>query len=564
MRKTKLTDILGLIVGWTLPTGLIFSNNLLVAYAQPSPSFHVIVNSNLDGDIKADANLTLREAIDIINGNLLVSQLSSIEKAQIVSLVDNENTPNLITFNLPTNLTTIKLLQELPPLQKPAIIDGTTQPGYQENIDQFSMVGSKICQNQAKNLMAKIPQPVVTLTPANGVEVLRGLTIISGDVTVRGLSFFGFNSRYQNRETAVASVLPANILITNQLPPKSINEISPQSLNKPLQIPRNVLIEKNQFGLSPSLGAGIPVTPVQKSLVSNTKPALSAFGILIFNSQGTTIRQNQIANHTGSGIITGILAENTQIVENIIENNGFTGMPNAIHFEGQINNSQISDNLICQNAGSGIFFFKTQGATQIIKNNIFMNGRGKKTAAIYLMGVGHQIRENKISQQNGPGVAVAAYPQSYRNQITSNSFSSLDGLSIDLTTQLNESVAAYLIGDGPNPIRNSYYRREETGNNATKPPQFLAREFLILGDKVNIDGKADPGTTIEIYRVLFSENLKSNYGPLTEKIASTETDKEGRFGISLTTLKAGDIISAIATNSEFGTSEPAQNATIIK
>ena len=317
----------------------------------------------------------------------------------------------------------------------------------------------------------------------------------------------------------------------------------PAPTNKPLQIPQNVLIEKNQ------LGAGA---------------SFSAFGILLFKSQGTIIRQNHIVNHTGSGIITGSIAENTQIIGNLIENNGFSGMPNAIHFEGKIKNTEITENLICGNAGSGIFLFKPEGAIQIRKNDIVLNGLQKQTAAIYLMGEGHQVSENQISEQNGPGVVVAAYPHSYRNTITANIFSNLEGLSIDLTSQLNESTSAYLIGDGPNPQRNSYYRREETGNKATNPPQFLAKEFLILGDKVNIDGKADPGTTIEIYRVKTQQKNSINlpYGPLSELITTVETDKEGRFGISLKTLKAGDVISAIATNPEFGTSEPALNAII--
>lgn len=518
-------------------------------------SFRLIVNSNLDGEITPDSNLTLREAIEIVNGTLPLSQLTSAEKAQIVSPIANEKATNSITFNLPKISTIIQLQKPLPAIQEPVIIDGTTQPGYDEN------TAISKCQNHQENLRGKIPQPVITLTPATGVEVLRGLTIISSNVTVRGLGFYGFNSRYQNRETAIASVLPASILITNQIPPESINQKSdvgagssrfmilaenldqPAPTNKPLQIPQNVIIEKNQ------LGAGA---------------SFSAFGILLFKSQGTIIRQNHIVNHTGSGIITGSIAENTQIIGNIIEKNGYSGMPNGVHFEGDINNSQINGNLICENAGSALFFFKTSGATQIKNNEIFMNGKTRKTAAIYLMGEGHQVIENQISEQNGPGVVVAAYPNSYRNKITANSFSNLDGLSIDLTTQLNDSNAAYLIGDGPNPWRNSYYRREETGNKASNPPQFLAKEFLILGDKVNIDGKADPGTTIEIYRVKTQPKNSTNlpYGPLSELITTVETDKEGRFGITLKNLKAGDVISAIATDSEFGTSEPALNAII--
>jgi len=71
------------------------------------------------------------------------------------------------------------------------------------------------------------------------------------------------------------------------------------------------------------------------------------------------------------------------------------------------------------------------------------------------MGNDHQVIDNQISNQTGPGVVVAAYPESRRNRIQGNQFQAIAGLSIDLVTQANVRSLDYQQGDGPNPPRNS-------------------------------------------------------------------------------------------------------------
>lgn len=63
----------------------------------------VTVNSDRDGAITPDTSLTLREAIELVNGTLPLSQLSAAEKAQVKSL--NANVPSRINFNLPPKQT---------------------------------------------------------------------------------------------------------------------------------------------------------------------------------------------------------------------------------------------------------------------------------------------------------------------------------------------------------------------------------------------------------------------------------------------------------------------------
>jgi outer membrane protein OmpA-like peptidoglycan-associated protein len=295
---------------------------------------------------------------------------------------------------------------------------------------------------------------------------------------------------------------------------------------------------------------------------------LSSFGVSVFDSEGTTIRRNRIANHQASGIITSYQAKNLLVTENIIVGNGVAGMPDAIRLEGMIENSQINGNLICGNDGSGVYLFKPQGSVQIRDNQITFNGRRLRRAAVYLMGDNNQVVNNQIRYQSGPGVVVTSYPKSDRNIIEKNRFTGLEGLSIDLNTQQNVDPIDFQIGDGPNPLRNSPNRRKETANSAINAPQFNSTGetpiFFLEGDAVKLTGIADPGSTVEIYRVSESTNLP--YGPLSEPITRVTSDEQGQFSVTLSgrIVKPGDKISAIATIPEYGTSEPARNAFVRK
>jgi outer membrane protein OmpA-like peptidoglycan-associated protein len=475
--------------------------------------------------------LTLREAIAIVNGQLSAEQLSDAEKALVKPL--EVNTASRIEFNLPPEQTTIRLNEMLPSLASPGlVVDGTTQAGY----DATRSATAEIA----------IPIPVVVITPAPDQEILRGLTIVADRITVRGLSLYGFGDPVQG---PTLSTPPADIFIAHRLPPPDTSQQQPPNDDFPFSErdvpPKEVVIEQNWLGIPPD--ERMPETT-------------SAFGVSVFNSLGTTIRRNRIANHQGSAIITSVQARNLLIAENIIVGNGIAGMPDAIRLEGVINDSQITGNLICGNDGSGVYLFKPEGAVQIRDNQISFNGRRLRRAAVYLMGDSNQVIDNQIRYQSGPGVVVTSYPKSSGNIIEGNRFEGLEGLSIDLNTQQNVDPIHFQRGDGPNPQRNSPNRRQETGNAAINAPQFLSSEFFVLGSEVKLFGKADPGSTVEIYRV--RENTAIAYGPLSEPLTSVTTDEQGQFSITLNNLQPGEKVSAIATHPEYGTSEPALNALV--
>lgn len=511
--------VVGMVTGAAI-AGLFPSLVASQTFPETLPAVRIVVNSPLDGPIQPDGALTLREAIAIANGTLALDDLSVPEQAQIEPLAAGE--ASTIVFNLPPEETTIYLTAVLPDLAAPGlVVDGTTQPGY----------------GTTRPGLPEIPVPVVSLTPAPGREVFRGFTVSGPGVTVRGFSLYGFWAR----DRATKTTPPADIFIASAPPPADSSPDAPPieffNLEDPAIAPQQVVIEQNWLGVKPDGTA-----PAQRS----------AFGVSIFNSVGAQVRNNLIQNHEGSGVITGYRATDLALVGNAIIGNGVAGIPDAVRLEGDVTGATILNNLICANDGSGIFLFKPEGGTLIQGNDIRFNGRRFERAAVYVMGAGHQILANDIGYQPGPGVAVAAVAPSDRTLIRDNRFTQLQGLSIDLVTQNNASVQDFQRGDGPNPPRNSRQRRRDTANGAINAPSFDRYVFDLGGDTVRLVGKADPGSEVDLYQVVEDAGV---YSPLAEPMMTVPTAADGTFE-AVWDDPAGGWVSAIATDPEYGTSEP--------
>jgi len=502
------------------------------AFAQANfKSFKVVVNSDRDEEIIPDEKLTLREAISVVNKTLPLAELSPEEQKQVSAIAKYD--ASRIEFDLPAPVK-IELQDLLPPLIAPGLtVDGTTHADYDANNSATAEI--------------PIPIPVVSLTPAPDKDIFRGLTISGDRITVRGLSIYGFDRPHNPTDTTPG----ADIVVSALLP--AIAELELQTYP-----PQNVTIVDNWLGLPPD-----------ESL--NEIP--SNFGIWLFDGVKTKISRNRIYHHGGSGILTSVDATKTEIEENIIVGNGLRGMPHAIYLEGKLEETRIVGNLLCGNDGSGIYLFKPEGKINILNNTIKFNGRRVPSAAIYLIGNGHQVIKNDISWQTGTGVSIAAYPQSDRNLIENNAFQDLEGLSIDLNTRNRTSKSFFKLGDGVNPIRNSGNRSRDKANRAINAPQFLSEEFYLIDGKVNIDGVADPGSRVTLYRVEpdTPRDIKKRsplatqsqgYGPLSQPLTTEIANKQGRFSFTLHILEPGTKISAIATKSNYGTSEPAFNAVV--
>ena len=128
----------------------------------------ITVNTTAD-DTTAGATLSLREAIEVSDGTLAVSSLSTQEQAQVSGAVGATNT---IDFNIPTtdpgyNATTgvwtIAVNSALPTITtNAAIINGYSQPGASKNT---------LAQgDNAKLTIAIMAVPASTLLPFNGTD----------------------------------------------------------------------------------------------------------------------------------------------------------------------------------------------------------------------------------------------------------------------------------------------------------------------------------------------------------------------------------------------------------
>ncbi len=514
----------------TLFSRLLLSGLCLGWWSQPSlaqtPSYlQLTVNSNLD-EIRPDASLTLREAIAIVNGQLPLDRLSPEER----QLVTSSNDRHQIQFKLTLGKSRIVLNAELPSIVTPKVtIDG----------------GKSTTFSTIQNLTFDLP--VVEITPAPGRQINRGLSLMADDLTITGLSIHGFQV---GNSASTQNIPGADIFISASNYPSLDNRPAP----------KRITIEHNWLGIqvdrSSPVGGASPL-----------ENRTSDFGVYVFNSEGTTIRHNAIAHHSASGIISQVSANNLLVTDNAIFANGQAGMPDAIRLEGNLVNNQIQGNLICGNDGSGVFVFKpASGSVKITNNQIQSNGRRLRRAAIHLMGEDHQVSNNAIEFQNGSGVSVTAFPHnntisSLRNLITNNRFQKIEGLSIDLIADRHEEVEDFQTGDGINPPRNSENRRIDTGNGAINTPRFLAREFYLINDRVNLDGVADPGTEVEIYQV----NPDGNHnGPLSQLLTKVTANTLGNFQATLANLAPGSSLSAIASDRRYGTSEPAENVLVVR
>ena len=195
--------------------------------AQRSPTLTITVNSNADR-IAPDDEITLREAIALTNGTLDPETLTESESNQITS-----HSTWQINFDLPPENQRIELKTALPPLQKAGLI----------------LKGD------------------ITLTPATETLIPQGLQIMGDDITVNGLTLYGFSGEVNpNRGFPIADIVIA----------------PPESNENPA--PTGVVIENTQLGRA-----------------SETR---SNFGIAIVAGTEVTIRKNQIQNHGGSGILT--------------------------------------------------------------------------------------------------------------------------------------------------------------------------------------------------------------------------------------------------------------------
>jgi Bacterial Ig-like domain (group 3)/Periplasmic copper-binding protein (NosD) len=381
--------------------------------------------------------MSLREAIEVSNGTLSVSSLSTQQQAQVSGAVGNTNT---IDFNIPTTdsgynaatgVWTITPHEDLPAIStNAAIIDGYSQPGASKNT---------LAQGDNAKLVIAISGNSIGLTIGQEGSQVLGLDVenfgyagivvtAGGNVQVAGC-FIGTDP---SGETTAPSGNGGGVVLEN-----SSNLIGGPNVGD-----RNV-ISGNGDGAGASYDAGVfvpdksnnplNITPTGNVIENNiigldaagTKSIPNALGVNDGGSGdiyggtapglGNVISGNNTngINFTGSITIEGNYV-GTNAAGNAVGGHGQAGGIFGVEHSGTPNPSTISGNVVSGNEDNGIFISVSVGnpaSFTIADNLIGTDASGTKALGnggygLSLLGVENDTVQDNVISGNGSGVSL--------------------------------------------------------------------------------------------------------------------------------------------------------------
>jgi Bacterial Ig-like domain (group 3)/Right handed beta helix region/Bacterial Ig-like domain len=300
----------------------------------------ITVNTVGDSD-SVGATLSLRQAIEISNGTLLISSLSMPQRAQVSGALSS---PNTIDFNIPAMegpVYDIALASPLPTITSPVVINGYSQTGASANTN-----GPGLADNAVLNI-------VIDGTSAGAGA--NGLVISAGSSTVSGLVIanFGTQSGGTGGDGIVLSSVGGNVIAGNFIGTNPAGTAATGIAHDDILIEtvsnsntvggltaaaRNVLVNNNAGGSSS--GAGVDIEGTSGNLVvgnflgtaaTGTKAlagGTDAMGVLMaagaYNNTvgGTTpAARNLISGNTGSGVQIGATSDTIDTWANLVAGN---------------------------------------------------------------------------------------------------------------------------------------------------------------------------------------------------------------------------------------------------
>jgi Periplasmic copper-binding protein (NosD) len=397
----------------------------------------ITVNTTADGTAAA-STLSLHEAIEVSNGTLSVSSLSTQQQAQVSGPVGKTNT---IDFNISTTdsgydaasgVWTIALQSPLPAIStNAAIIDGYSQPGASKNT---------LAQGDNAKLVIAISGNSVGLTIGqDGSQVLgldvenfgyAGIVVMAGgNVQVAGC-FIGTGP---SGETTAPSGNGAGVVLEN-----SSNLIGGPNVGD-----RNV-ISGNGDGAGAVYNAGVfvpdqsnnplNITPTGNVIENNiigldavgTKSIPNALGVYdggsgdIYGGTAPGLG-NVISGNNGNGInFTGSITIEGNYVGTNAAGNATGGQGQAtgifgLEHSGTPNPSTISGNVVSGNEDSGISISVSVGnpaSFTIADNLIGTDASGAKAigngaAGLGLLSLGNATVQGNVISGNGLGITLS-------------------------------------------------------------------------------------------------------------------------------------------------------------
>jgi hypothetical protein len=406
----------------------------------------ITVNTAVDGT-NSSSTLSLRQAIEISNGAIAVSSLTSQQQALVSGVVSASNT---IDFDIPTSdpgydattgVWTITVTSELPAIAtNAAVIDGYSQTGAKKNtLTQADNATLKIAINgpglQSDGLTIDQPGSAVfgldienfsggvgvLINAAGNVQVAG--CFIGTDPTGETAAPNGSGVKIDNSSNLVGGPLVGdrNIISGNAnygilIPPQNLNPLS--------ILPTNNVVENNFIGIDAAgtKGLGNGLLGVQDEGSLNTFGGTSA-------GLGNVISGNNTGGLQSSGSVT--IEGNfvgTDATGNVAIGNG-SGRP-GISALGDpstaTDTTVITNNVASGNSGVGIIVTVADQATSTynISNNLIgTNAAG--TAALGNGASGLQLEslenatvdDNVISANKVLGIDFSGFGQSVENNV---------------------------------------------------------------------------------------------------------------------------------------------------
>ncbi|GEM45240.1 beta strand repeat-containing protein [Deinococcus cellulosilyticus] len=362
-----------------------------------------------------------------------------------------------------------------------AILDATTQTvnigdtnsqaanGRTDQLGTGGTVGlgpDAVASSGDELVLNKVFRPEVEIKAGSGVPGV-GLRLSANNITVRGVSIYGFGSSANSDNNA-------NIQIDDTFV--------------------NTLIEQNWIGLQAARTAFDCSATAATAVSTGTGDNIRSVG-----GDNGTVRYNLIGCSAGKGFGVENSSTGWQIIGNEIRGNAILNRHlDGIDIEnGASGSATVRGNLITANWGVGVDSYSGAGSNTIEQNTIDGNGIGisggspLEDAGIRLYGSGSTVQFNVIRNNVGSGVQIQV--GSNNNVITRNSIHNNTKIGIDLLKTGDDETK----GTDPYYTINDSGDTDTGGNDLLNFPVFTTAT-LQAGNLV-VQGYARPGAAIELF-----------------------------------------------------------------
>jgi len=368
-------------------------------------------------------------------------------------------------------------------------LDGTTQTFNLNNPNNVTLgTGGTVGTNATALSQLNGPEVQIVGTPgAANSEV--GLDLRANNVTVTGLSIYGFGNTQNNTSGAnirvtstTGGVATTGTLITG-------NVIGTAATTFPLNG-----VDPNTAATR-STGNGIYLT-------NGTAAATAVFGATISNNligYNGTGGIEAIVTGTSNGSTTGLIVTGNEIRGNAILNNASDGIRVGV------NGGYVANNLFQGNQGPGVDFAGSAGNTTVTNNTISnngLNGAGQ-TSGIRMLGANNTVSQNIISNNYGAG--VLAQPGTSTSLISQNAIFGNGTVLTSAGGAASGQIGIDLLGATDNVDRGTapYVTLNDSGDGDTGANGLLNFPVItsatVQGSNLIVQGFARPGSIIEFF-----------------------------------------------------------------